>query len=116
MDDEQIGEESILFPFVAITLTIRFGQHFCANLYSCVKLDCIVGDFVIFVFGARCNGGVAVEDFAYIWADPTLRRTEPNAPLVIGKGPVVGMGGGLNKLVPADVAVVGNLACPLEKH
>lgn len=41
------------------------GRHFHANLYSYVEHDCVIGDFVTFAPGVKCNGNVVVEDYAY---------------------------------------------------
>ena len=61
MDDVQIGEGAILSPFVTLTSNIRIGQHFQANIYSYVEHDCMIGDFVTFAPGAKCNGNIVIE-------------------------------------------------------
>jgi sugar O-acyltransferase (sialic acid O-acetyltransferase NeuD family) len=115
MDDVQIGEGAILSPYVTITSNIRIGRHFHANLYSYVEHDCIIGDFVTFAPGVKCNGNVVIEDFAYIGTGAILRQGTPGKPLVIGEGAVVGMGAVVTKSVSAGTTVVGNPARPLEK-
>lgn len=116
MDDVQLGEGAILSPFVTLTSNIRVGRYFQANLYSYVEHDCVVGDFVTFAPGVKCNGNVVVEDFAYVGAGAVIRQGRPGRPLTIGRGAVVGMGTVVTKDVPPGVTVVGNPARHLAKH
>ena len=53
MDDVQIGEGALISPFVTFTSNIRIGDHFHANLYSCVEHDCVIGDYATFVSRVR---------------------------------------------------------------
>ncbi len=115
MDDVQLGDGAILSPFVTLTSNIRIGRHFHANLYSYVEHDCVIGDFVTFAPGVKCNGNVVIEDHAYIGAGALIKQGAPGAPLVIGRGAVVGMGAVVTKSVPAGVTVVGNPARVLER-
>jgi sugar O-acyltransferase (sialic acid O-acetyltransferase NeuD family) len=115
MDDVCIGEGAALSPFVTLTSNIRIGCHFHANLYSYVEHDCVIGDFVTFAPGVKCNGNVLIEDHAYIGAGAVIRQGAPGRPLVIGRGATVGMGSVVTRDVPAGVTVVGNPARPLIK-
>jgi sugar O-acyltransferase (sialic acid O-acetyltransferase NeuD family) len=115
MDDVQLGEGAIFSPFVTLTSNIRIGQHFHANLYSYVEHDCVIGDFVTFAPGVKCNGNVVIEDHAYIGTGAVIKQGAPGAPLVIGRGAVVGMGAVVTKSVPAGTTVVGNPARVLER-
>lgn len=110
LDDVQVGEGAILCPFVTFTSNIRIGQHFHANLYSYVEHDSVIGDFVTFAPGVKCNGNVVVEDHAYIGTGAIIKQGQPGKPLVIGRGAVVGMGAVVTKSVPPGVTVVGNPA------
>lgn len=110
MDDVILGEGAALSPFVTLTSNIRIGRHFHANLYSYVEHDCVIGDFVTFAPGAKCNGNVVIEDHAYIGAGSVLRQGRPGAPLLIGRSAVVGMGAVVTRDVPAGATVVGNPA------
>jgi len=114
MDDVQIGPGAVLSPFVTLTSNIRIGQQFHANLYSYVAHDCVIGDFVTFAPGVHCNGNVVVEDHAYIGAGAILRQGKPGAPLVIGRGSIVGMGAVVTKNVAPGTTVVGNPARVME--
>lgn len=105
-----------MLPFVTITSNIRIGRCFHGNMYSSVSHDCIIGDFVTFAPGVRCNGNIVIEDDAYIGAGAVLKQGIPGKPLVIGRGAVVGMGAVVTKSVPAGVTVVGNPARILEKR
>lgn len=115
MDDITLGDGALLSPFVALTSNIRIGRCFHANLYSYVEHDCIIGDFVTFAPGVKCNGNVHIEDHAYIGAGAVIKQGTPDKPLVIGRGAVVGMGAVVTKSVAAGVTVVGNPARPLVK-
>lgn len=110
MDEVLIGEGAALSPFVTLTSNIRIGRHFHANLYSYVEHDCVIGDFVTFAPGVKCNGNVVIEDHAYIGAGAVIKQGLPGRPLVIGRGAVVGMGAVVTRDVPAGVTVVGNPA------
>lgn len=110
MDAVELGEGAILSPFVTLTSNIRIGRHFQANLYSYVEHDCVVGDFVTFAPGVKCNGNIVIEDHAYIGSGAVIKQGQPGNPLVIGRGAVVGMGAVVTKSVPAGATVVGNPA------
>ena len=113
MDDVTIGQGALLSPFVCLTSNIKIGQCFHANLYSYVEHDCVIGDFVTFAPGVKCNGNVLIEDYAYIGSGAVIKQGKPNQPLIIGNGATVGMGAVVTKSVPAGVTVVGNPARPL---
>lgn len=115
MDSVVVGEGACLSPFVTLTSNIRIGRCFHANSYSYVEHDCVVGDFVTFAPGAKCNGNILIEDHAYIGSGAVIRQGKPDQPLVIGRGAVVGMGAVVTKDVPPGVTVVGNPARPLIK-
>lgn len=115
LDNVQLGEGAILCPFVILTSNIRIGRHFHANLYSYVEHDCVIGNYVTFAPGVKCNGNVVVEDHAYIGAGAIIKQGQPDAPLVIGRGAVVGMGAVVTKSVPAGATVVGNPARVIKK-
>jgi sugar O-acyltransferase (sialic acid O-acetyltransferase NeuD family) len=115
-DDVQLGPGALLSPFVTITSNIRIGRCFHGNLYSYVEHDSIVGDFVTFAPGAKCNGNVQIGDYAYIGSGAVLKQGRPGYPLVIGAGAVVGMGAVVTRDVPPGITVVGNPARPLIKR
>ncbi|MGV2950395.1 NeuD/PglB/VioB family sugar acetyltransferase [Acinetobacter sp. AGC35] len=110
MDDVQIAAGAALSPFVTITSNIKIGKCFHANLYSYVEHDCVIGDFVTFAPGVKCNGNIHIQDHAYIGAGAMIKQGSPDQPLVIGRGAIVGMGAVVTKSVPAGVTVVGNPA------
>ena len=113
LDDVILGEGSILCPFVTLTSNIRIGKHFHANLYSYVEHDCVIGDYVTFAPGVKCNGNVVIEDHAYIGSGAVIKQGTPDNPVVIGYGATIGMGAVVTKSVPAGLTVVGNPARPL---
>ncbi len=113
LDEVEIGPGAILCPFVSLTSNIRIGKQFHANIYSYVAHDCVIGDFVTFAPGVHCNGNVIVEDHAYIGTGAILKQGQPGAPLVIGRGAVVGMGAVVTKSVAPGETVIGNPAKPM---
>jgi sugar O-acyltransferase (sialic acid O-acetyltransferase NeuD family) len=115
MDDVQIGEGSILSPFVTLTSNIRVGQHVHANIYSYVEHDCVIGDYVTFAPAVKCNGNVIIEDHAFIGAGAILRQGKSGDPLIIGSGAIVGMGAVVTRNVPEGVTMVGNPAKEFNK-
>lgn len=116
LDEVTIGEGSILCPFVCLTSNIQIGKFFHANIYSYVAHDCIIGNFVTFAPGVKCNGNIIIEDHAYIGTGAVIKQGTPDKPLIIGQGAVIGMGAVVTKSVPAGITVVGNPARPLRKE
>jgi sugar O-acyltransferase (sialic acid O-acetyltransferase NeuD family) len=112
LDDVTIGEGAILCPFVTLTSNIRVGKHFHANIYSYVAHDCVIGDFVTFAPGVKCNGNIVIEDHAYVGTGAVIKQGKPGDPLVIGRGAVIGMGAVVTRSVPPGTTVVGNPARP----
>ncbi|ALV74318.1 NeuD/PglB/VioB family sugar acetyltransferase [Acinetobacter johnsonii] len=110
MDQLELAEGSALSPFVTIGSNVRIGKCFQANLYSYVEHDCVIGDFVTFAPGVKCNGNIHIQDHAYIGAGAMIKQGKPDDPLVIGVGAIVGMGAVVTKSVPAGATVVGNPA------
>lgn len=115
LDEVDVGEGALLCPFVTLTSNIRIGRQFHANIYSYVAHDCVIGDFVTFAPGVKCNGNIVIEDHAYIGTGAVLKQGKPGQPLVIGRGAVVGMGAVVTKNVPAGATVVGNPARIMNK-
>ena len=115
LDEVVIGEGSLLCPFTCLTSNIKVGKFFHANIYSYVAHDCVIGDYVTFAPGVKCNGNIHIEDHAYIGTGAVIKQGTPDQPLVIGRGAIVGMGAVVTKSVPAGVTVVGNPARILEK-
>jgi sugar O-acyltransferase (sialic acid O-acetyltransferase NeuD family) len=116
LDEVEIGEGSLLCPFTCLTSNIKIGKFFHANIYSYVAHDCVIGDYVTFAPGAKCNGNIHIEDHAYIGTGAVIKQGTPDKPLVIGKGAIVGMGAVVTKSIPAGVTVIGNPARILEKN
>lgn len=115
LNEVNIEKGSILCPFVCLTSNIKIGKFFHANLHSYVGHDCIIGDFVTFAPGVKCNGNIHIEDHVYIGTGAIIKQGTPAKPLTIGKGAVIGMGAVVTKSVPAGITVFGNPAKPLGK-
>ncbi|ESK57225.1 MAG: acetyltransferase [Moraxellaceae bacterium] len=115
LDEVEVGEGSLFCPFTCLTSNIKIGKFFHANIYSYVAHDCVIGDYVTFAPGVKCNGNIHIEDHAYIGTGAIIKQGTPDKPLIIGKGAVVGMGAVVTKSVPPGVTVIGNPARILEK-
>lgn len=113
MDNVSIGEGAALSPFVTLTSNIVIGRYFHANLYSYVEHDCVIGDYVTFAPGVKCNGNIHIGDHAYIGSGAVIRQGIPGEPLRIGAGAIIGMGAVVTRDVPPGMTVVGNPARPL---
>jgi sugar O-acyltransferase (sialic acid O-acetyltransferase NeuD family) len=98
LDEVEIGEGSLLCPFTCLTSNIKIGKFFHANIYSYVAHDCVIGDYVTFAPGVKCNGNIHIEDHAYIGTGAIIKQGTPDKPLVIGKGAVIGMGAVVTKV------------------
>lgn len=116
MDEVEVKENLILTSFSTLTSNIKIGKAFHSNIYSYVAHDCVIGDFVTFAPGVKCNGNVHVKDHAYIGTGAVIKQGTPTKPLVIGEGAVVAAGAVVTKNVPDGVTVFGNPAVVLSKE
>ncbi len=112
-DGNDIGPAAIVCHHAVITANARIGRGFHCNLGAYVAHDCMIGDFVTFAPGVKCNGNVEIGDYAYIGAGAVLRQGHPGRPLRIGRGATVGMGAIVVADVPDGATVAGNPARPL---
>lgn len=116
LDCNTIATGSIFCPNTIVTSNTKIGKFFQCNIYAYVAHDCIIGDFVTFAPGVRCNGNVHIDDYAYIGTNAIIRQGTAEKPLHIGKHAVIGMGAVVTKDVPAGATVVGNPARVMEKR
>jgi sugar O-acyltransferase (sialic acid O-acetyltransferase NeuD family) len=110
MYDVSFGEGAAISPFVTLTSNIRIGRHFHANLYSYIEHDCVIGDFVTFAPGVKCNGNVSIGDGVYIGSGAIIRQG-----IEIGENAIIGMGAVVVKDVYPNTTVVGNPAKTLTR-
>lgn len=111
-----IGEGSVICPFVTITSNVNIGKNFQANIYSYVAHDCIIGDNVTFAPSVKCNGNVVIEDNVYIGTGVIIHQGKPNKPLIIGKGAIIAAGSVVTKSIPNGMIVFGNPAIEFTKE
>lgn len=116
MDEVNIGEGSVLSPFVTITSNVTIGKSFHANLYSYVAHDCVIGDFVTFAPAVKCNGNVHIKSGAYIGTGAIIHPGTKDNPIVIGTNTKVAAGSVVTKSIPDNVTVIGNPAQILTKE
>ena len=116
MDEVSIGEGSILSPFVTITSNVTIGKSFHANLYSYVGHDCMIGDYVTFAPGVKCNGNVKINDNVYVGTGAIIHQGRSNKPITIGKNSKIAAGAVVTKNIPENVTVIGNPAQVLTKE
>ncbi len=116
LDKVSIDPGSILCAFTTLTSNIKIGKFFHANLYSYVAHDCLIGDFVTFAPGVKCNGNVVIEDYAYIGTGAIIKQGSAIKRLTIGEGAVVGMGAVVTKSVKAGDVVFGNPAKSIKRQ
>ena len=105
-----IGDGAILCPYTTITSNVKIGKCFHANIYSYVAHDCVIGDFVTFAPGVKCNGNVIIEDNVYIGTGAIIKQGKSNKPLVIGKGAKIEAGSYITKSVEPNTTMFGNPA------
>jgi sugar O-acyltransferase (sialic acid O-acetyltransferase NeuD family) len=116
LDDVDIKAGFILCPFVTLTSNIMIGKSFHANIYSYVAHDCVIGDYVTFAPGVKCNGNVVIGDHAYIGTGAIIKQGKPGKPLTIGKNAIIGAGAVVTKDIPEGMTVFGNPAIELTKE
>ncbi len=116
LDKNEIGEGCMISEQTIITSNVKIGRFFQANCQCNISHDCVIGDYVTFAPGVKCNGKVIIGDYAYIGAGALIKEGRYGKPLVIGDGAVVGMGAVVIRDVEPYVTVVGNPARPLVKR
>ncbi|WP_092385878.1 NeuD/PglB/VioB family sugar acetyltransferase [Halopseudomonas salegens] len=115
LDQNMIGPGAIFSNFTHVTSNAKIGKHFHCNIYSYVAHDVVIGDYVTFGPGVKCNGHVVVEDHVYIGTGAII-KDGTHSPITIGQGAIIGMGAVVTKSVAPGEIVVGNPARPIKKN
>ncbi len=110
LDNNELGIGCMISTHTVVTSNVRIGRFFQANCLCNIAHDCVIGDYVTFGPGVRCNGHVFIEDHAYIGSGAIIKPGTKNKPMVIGEGAVIGMGAVVTRSVPPYTTVVGNPA------
>lgn len=110
LDNNEIGDGCMISEQTIITSNVKIGRFFQANCQCNISHDCVIGSFVTFAPGAKCNGNVIIKDHAYIGAGALLKQGRYDKPLVIGEGAIVGMGAVVIRDVAPFTVVAGNPA------
>jgi len=116
LDECEVGDNTVLAPFVTLTSNIVIGKSFHANIYSYVGHDCEIGDFVTFAPSVKCNGNVKIGNNVYIGTGAIIKQGKPGKPLTIGEGAVIGMGAIVTKNVPPGAMVVATPSKPIVRR
>jgi sugar O-acyltransferase (sialic acid O-acetyltransferase NeuD family) len=101
-DTIRIGKGAIICAGSILTTNISLGDFVIINLHSSVGHDCILGDFVSLMPGARLSGGVILEDGVYVGTNASILPG-----LRIGAGATIGAGAVVTKDVAPNSTVVG---------
>ena len=112
LDCNSVGVGAVFGHFTQITSNIKIGDFFHCNWYSAVAHDCVIGDYVTFAPGVKCNGHVIIEDEVYVGAGAII-RDGTKSPIILGKGSVIGMGAVVTKSVSPGATVIGAPAKPV---
>jgi len=115
LDNNELSTGHMISTHTIITSNVKIGCFFHANCQCNIAHDCIIGDYVTFAPGVKCNGNVVIGDHAYIGAGAIIKQGSKSEPMVIGEGAVVGMGAVVTRNVQPYTTVVGNPARTLEK-
>ena len=113
LDSNKIGDGCMISEQTIITSNVEIGRFFQANCQCNISHDCVIGDYVTFAPGVKCNGNVRIGDHAYVGAGALIKQGQYGKALQIGEGAVIGMGAVVIKDVEPYTTVVGNPARPM---
>jgi sugar O-acyltransferase (sialic acid O-acetyltransferase NeuD family) len=109
-DGCEVGEGAVICDYCIVGANVKIGRFFQMNVCSYLAHDCVVGNYVTFAPRVTCNGNIMIDDGVYIGAGAIIRQGNPDAPLRIGAGAVVGMGAVVLHDIPPGATVIGNPA------
>jgi acetyltransferase EpsM len=110
-EDIQIGEGTLLAPYVVITARVKIGRHCILNVKASVSHDSAVGDFVNLNPGVTVCGNCNIGDSAYIGAGATVMNG-----ISVGAGAIVGGGAMVTRDIPPFTTAVGVPARVIKHH
>lgn len=84
IDENEMGIGCMISSFTTITSNVMIGKFFQANSHCNITHDCVIGGYVTFAPGVKCNGNVHIGDHAYVGTGAVIKQGEKNCPTVIG--------------------------------
>lgn len=102
------SNSSYFGPFTLLSDSSKTGLCFSCNIYSYVEHESIIGDFVTFAPGVKCNGNVIIGDNVYVGTGVIINNGSPDKKLKIGKNSFISAGTIVNKDVPENSKLIGS--------
>jgi len=70
----EIGEGSIICAGCILTTNIKIGKHAHLNLQTTIGHDCVIGDYLTTVPGAKISGNCKIYDCVYIGTNASIKE------------------------------------------
>ena len=109
VENQNIKGNSCYFaPFTLVNFSSKVGHCFSCNIYSYVEHESVIGNFVTFAPGVKCNGNIIIEDKVYIGTGVIINNGTSSQKLVIGENSFISAGTIVNKSVPKNSKLIGS--------